>query len=91
MSEDILKVLSNRESEPGIILFHKTTQPRLVLSNGEEDNVVVPHDLLPESCQGYGGMLDAVGVVRHLVKAIRELEAENADLRRELKAALERC
>lgn len=79
MTEVISKVLNG---EPSLILFHDSQPNRLVLSNSEADQTVIPYDLLPESQHNGAAMVDVVACVRHLVKTIRELEAENAHLKR---------
>ena len=72
-------------NEPGIILFHEPQPNRLVLSNGKNDQVVIPNDLLPENLRNGSTMLDAVMCVRYLVQKIRELESKNTELQQHLK------
>lgn len=69
--------------EPYINLFlHE--KPQIVLANSEDDKVIIPHDLLPESQQDCGIMIQLVDAVRHLVNTIRNLEAQRDWLVNEL-------
>ena len=69
-------------NEPSIILFYEPQPSRLVLSNGENDQVIIPNDLLPENLRNGSTMLDAVMCVRYLVQKIRELESENKHMKK---------
>ena len=75
--------------EPYLQIF-RTERPKIVLSNSEADQVIIPHDLLPESQQDGNPMIDLVAAVKHLVKTIRTLEAENAELKNQLLEAMEK-
>lgn len=72
-------------NESGIILFYEPQPSRLVWSNGENDQAVIPNDLLPENLRNGSTMLDAIMCVRYLVQRIRTLESENTELRQYLK------
>jgi hypothetical protein len=76
-------------NEPYLKMFYQE-KPKLILSNSKDDQIIIPHDLLPESQQDGRLMINLVEAVRHLVKTIRELETENTDLKRELKRAMEK-
>lgn len=76
-------------NKPYLELFYQE-KPKLILSNSEDDQVIIPHDLLPESQQDGRLMINIVEAVRHLVSLIRKLEAENADLKNQLREAMEK-
>jgi len=86
----VLRVSGSLNLNEPSIMFYRQEKPRIMLSNSEDDKVIIPNDLLPESQQDGGSMIRLVEAVKHLVETIRELEAENADLKNQLREAMEK-
>lgn len=62
-----------------------------MFSIGYDEMISIPEGVMPADCITEAGAIDINKAFNFFIKRVRELEAENADLRNELKAALERC
>lgn len=72
----VLTVSGKLDLKEPYINFFLHEKPQIVLANSEDDKVIIPHDLLPESQQDAGLVVNLVEAVRHLVNTIRTLEAQ---------------
>lgn len=81
-SSGVLRCSKKDEYGTAFLQFFNQGAPQILLANSADDKVIIPHDLLPESQQDCGLMIRLVEAVRHLVSTIRNLESENARLKK---------